>query len=223
MIRTTTEPPREVTKFRLAKTSFRIKLLSLQNQDINIMYIASKKRKENIAEYLIYMWQIEDIIRANDLDIDKIKANVIDKFDLTDAQKREMTEWYESLIDMMRREGVAEKGHLQLNKNVIIQLEDLHRALLADPRFDKYTAQFYKVLPYIVELRGKAGDNPAGEIETCFNALYGMLMMRLKSKEITPETQNAISQITQFIAMLAAYFKLDDEDKLFNDNKEDSK
>lgn len=187
------------------------------------MYIASKKRKENIAEYLIYMWQIEDIIRANDLDIDKIKTNVIDKFELTDAQKREMTEWYESLIDMMRREGVAEKGHLQLNKNVIIQMEDLHRSLLADPRFDKYTAQFYKVLPFIVELRGKAGENPAGEIETCFNALYGMLMMRLKSKEITPETQNAIAQITQFIGMLAAYFKLDDEDKLFTNDKDDNK
>ena len=66
------------------------------------MIIASQKRKENIAEYLIYMWQIEDIIRANNLDIDKIKENVIDRFNLDDAQRREMVEWYESLIDMMR-------------------------------------------------------------------------------------------------------------------------
>ena len=28
------------------------------------MIIAQKKRKENIAEYLLYMWQIEDLIRA---------------------------------------------------------------------------------------------------------------------------------------------------------------
>ena len=49
------------------------------------MIIASQKHKENIAEYLLSMWQIEDIIRANGLDIDKIKANVIDRFDLTDA------------------------------------------------------------------------------------------------------------------------------------------
>ena len=105
------------------------------------MYIASQKRKENIAEYLLYMWQIEDIIRANSLDLDKIRANVIDRYQgLTDAQKEEMAQWYESLIDMMRREGVEKKGHLQLNKNVIIQLADLHRALLADPRFADYTA-----------------------------------------------------------------------------------
>ena len=131
------------------------------------MYIASQKRKENIAEYLLYMWQIEDIIRANSLDLDKIRANVIDRYQgLTDAQKEEMAQWYESLIDMMRREGVEKKGHLQLNKNVIIQLADLHRALLADPRFADYTAEFYRTLPYIVELRAKAGEDKTGEIET---------------------------------------------------------
>lgn len=179
------------------------------------MYIASRKHKENIAEYLIYMWQIEDIIRANNLDIDKIKANVIDRFQLDDAQRKEMTEWYESLIDMMRRENVEKSGHLQLNKNVIIQLTDLHLALLKDPRFPEYTAEFYRTLPYIVELRAKAGENPEGEIETCFNALYGMLMLRLTNKEISPETQNAITQISRFIALLAKDFHLDREDKLF--------
>ncbi len=179
------------------------------------MYIASAKRKENIAEYLLYMWQIEDIIRANGLDIDKIKANVIDKFQLNDEQRKQLTEWYESLIDMMRREGVEKSGHLQLNKNVIIQLTDLHLALLKDPRFPDYTAEFYKTLPFIVELRAKAGENPTGEIETCFNALYGMLMLRLQSKEITPDTQNAIAQITKFIALLTKDFHLDQEDKLF--------
>ncbi len=65
------------------------------------MIIASRKHKENIAEYLLYMWQIEDIIRANGLDIDRIKSSVIDKFELTDVQRKELEEWYESLIDMM--------------------------------------------------------------------------------------------------------------------------
>ncbi|WP_303029833.1 DUF4924 family protein [uncultured Duncaniella sp.] len=184
------------------------------------MIIASQKHKENIAEYLLYMWQIEDIIRANGLDIDRIKENVIDRFNLSPAQTKEMVEWYESLIDMMRREGVEKSGHLQLNKNVIIQLTDLHLALLKDPRFPEYTAEFYKTLPYIVELRSKAGENPAGELETCFNALYGMLMLRLQGKEITPETKAAITQISKFIAVLARDYNLDREDKLFPKDEE---
>lgn len=179
------------------------------------MFIASEKRKENIAEYLIYMWQIEDIIRANSLDIDKIEKNVIDKFQLDDNQRKQMREWYESLIDMMRREGVVASGHLQLNTNVMIQLVDLHQALLRDTRFPKYTAEFYKTLPYIVELRSKAGQNPAGEIETCFNALYGMLMLRLAGKDVSQSTNDAVKQISKFLAILAAYFRLDDNDELF--------
>lgn len=178
------------------------------------MITASRLRKENIAEYLLYMWQIEDIIRANDLDIEKIERNVIDPHHLDPAQRKQMVEWYESLIDMMRREGVEKKGHLQLNNNVLIQLTDLHLALLKDPRFDKYTKEFYAALPYIVELRAKGGEAPAGEIETCFNALYGMLMLRLQSREITPETQNAVAQITKFIALLAHYFNEDQNDRL---------
>lgn len=183
------------------------------------MIIASQKHKENIAEYLLYMWQIEDIIRANNLDIDRITASVIDRFQLTDAQRKEMVEWYESLIDMMRREGVEKTGHLQLNKNVIIQLTDLHLALLKDPRFPEYTAEFYKTLPYIVELRAKAGDTPVGEIETCFNALYGMLMLRLQGKEITPDTLDAVAQISKFLALLAKDYNLDREDMLFKDEE----
>ncbi|MDE6248392.1 MAG: DUF4924 family protein [Paramuribaculum sp.] len=179
------------------------------------MYIASKIRKENIAEYIIYMWQIEDQIRANDLDIEKIKANIIDKYpSLTDAQRKELTEWYESLIDMMRREGVEKSGHLQINRNILSSLVALHQALLKDPKFANYSAEFYKTLPYIVELRSKAGENKAGEIETCFNALYGMLLMRLQGKEITPDTMEAIKQISHFIAVLSNYFKLDDNDEL---------
>lgn len=166
------------------------------------------------------MWQIEDIIRANGLDIDRITANVIDRYHLDPDRRKQMVEWYESLIDMMRREDVAESGHLQLNKNIIIQLVQLHTALLRDPRFGEYTKRFYAALPFIVELRSKSGDDPKGEIETCFNALYGMLMLRLKSSKVTPETQEAVKQISSFIALLSHYFSLDEQDKLFKEDEE---
>ena len=183
------------------------------------MYIASSKRKENIAEYLLYMWQIEDIIRANNLDIEKIKQIVVDpQTQLDENQKRQLTEWYESLVDMMRREEVAKSGHIQMNKNVLAQLVELHSALLKDPRFPEYTKKFYEALPYIVELRGKAGEDRKGEIETCFNALYGMLMLRLQKREVSQETMDAINKISSFIALLSHYFHLDEAEQLFKDD-----
>lgn len=185
------------------------------------MITASLKKKENIAEYLLYMWQIEDIIRASNFDMDKIDNNIISRYsNLTPEQKRDMYQWYESLIDMMNREDVREKGHLQINKNTLNDLADLHRRLLADSRFARYSAEFYNTLPYIVELRAKSGEEKAGEIESCFNALYGTLLLRLQKKEILPETQKAVAQISRFLATLAAYYKKDYNNELFNENGE---
>lgn len=179
------------------------------------MITASIKKKENIAEYLLYMWQIEDLIRANDLDIDKIQKNIIDQYkDLSESQKKEMRDWYESLIDMMRREDVKEHGHLQINKNVIIALTDLNNRLLRNSKYASYSAQYYHTLPIIVELRAKAGDNKSGEIETCFNALYGILLLRLQGKEISEETLQATSQISKFLAVLSMYYKKDYNNEL---------
>ena len=183
------------------------------------MFTAGKLRQENIAEYLLYMWQVEDLIRACGLDIERIKSSVVEPLPLDAGQKQELLQWYAELIDMMRLEGVSGRGHLQINKNVLIQLTDLHLMLLKSPKFPEYTAEFYQVLPIIVELRAKAGNSKCGEIETCFNALYGMLMMRLQKKEISGDTENAMKQISKFVSLLASYYHKDRQQPIFD--KED--
>ena len=184
------------------------------------MIIAQQKRNENIAEYLLYMWQIEDILRAYRLDIDLIEQNLISKYNIDDEKRQEVKDWYESLIKMMELENVKESGHLQINKNVIIRLADLHQELLKSPKFPEYGAEFYKTLPYIVELRAKAGENKAGELETCFNALYGTLMLRLQKKEVSEDTLKAISQISKFLSILSLFYKKNEERPIFDNEEE---
>lgn len=184
------------------------------------MLIAKQKRKENIAEYVLYMWQIEDLIRANDLNIDKIDRTIISKFEVSSTEKEEIKKWYGNLIDMIRAEHIIEKGHLQIVNNVLIKLTDLHNELLKSTRFPEYGAEFFKTLPFIVELRAKAGENKSAEIETCFNALYGYLLLRLQNKEITPETVIAIKQISKFLATLSALFKKNEEKPIFDDEED---
>lgn len=180
------------------------------------MIIAQNKRKENIAEYLLYMWQVEDIIRAYGLDINKIKASIIDRYDVDDDTRRAITDWWEGLIMMMQHEGKKETGHLQINKNVLIRLTDLHNELMQSPKYPEYGAEFYKTLPFIVELRAKTPqEQQVGELETCFNALYGTLMLKLQGKEVSKDTQVAIAQISHFIGTLAAYYKKNEESPLF--------
>ncbi|MDR1809563.1 MAG: DUF4924 family protein [Prevotella sp.] len=171
------------------------------------MLIAKQKKNENIAEYLLYMWQIEDIIRANELDISLIRERIIDGFVQSDEVKKEIEAWYRNLIEMMRREGVQEQGHLQINTDVLAQLTDLHRKLLNNPQETNYISSYYKTLPFIVELRSKNPAQNLPEIETCFAALYGFLLLRVQQKEISGETQAAVSQISSFLRLLSKKYK----------------
>lgn len=178
------------------------------------MFVSKQLKQQNIAEYLIYMWQVEDLIRANGCDIEKIKKNIIDAYPMTEEQQRELVEWYEELIEMMRSEGVMEKGHLQANKNVITWLTDLHLQLLRSPKFPYYNSAYYKALPYIVELRAKGANKDEPELETCFNALYGILLLKLQKKEISAETKKAQDTISCLLAMLSNYYIEDKKGEL---------
>lgn len=178
------------------------------------MLIAQKLRKENIAEYLIYMWQIEDLIRAKNLDIDTISKDIIDGFDQSPEMRQEIKDWYTSLIEMMLIEGVKEIGHLAINKNVIIQLTDLHLQLLKSSKHTDYSAAYYNALPHIVALRAKSTKTDIPEIETCFTALYGYLLMKIQGKDISGETQAAIAQISNLLRILSMKFQQDQDNQL---------
>lgn len=178
------------------------------------MYISRQLKQKNIAEYLLYMWQIEDLIRANGFDMGKIRKIVIDPYPISDEEKKELAQWYEDLIQMMHDEGVMEKGHLQINRNIIIWMTDLHLRLLRSPKFPYYSAAYYKALPFIVELRAKGADKDEPELETCLEAMYGVLMLRLQKKEVTEATQKAIKVIGDLLAMLAGYYIKDKKGEL---------
>lgn len=171
-----------------------------------IMFIASKLRQNSIAEYLLYMWQMEDLIRAYGCSLARIKREYINGFDFTDEQKEEETDWFGNLIRMMNEEGKRENGHLQINQVMLQDLMDLHLELLQSQKFPFYNSEYFKVLPYIVELRQK-GDKDVSEIETCLNALYGIMLLKMQGKEITAETEHAVQEITTFIGMLSDYYK----------------
>ena len=178
------------------------------------MYIAQELRKQNIAEYLLYMWQIEDTIRAFDCSLPRIRREYISRFDYTDEQKDEEADWFGNLSSMMNEEGCREQGHLQINRVTLQLLAELHQQLLASPKFPFYSTAYYKVLPFIVELRNRGARKEDNEIETCLNLLYGVMMLRLQKKEVTTNTQHAVQEVSTFIGMLSDYYKKDKEEGL---------
>ena len=176
------------------------------------MFISKQLKQQNIAEYLIYMWQVEDLIRAYGCDLERIREELVPRFPA--EQQGELAQWYEDLIEMMRREEVMQQGHLQINKNVITWLTDLHLQLLASSKFPYYHAAYYKALPFIVELRAKGANKEEPELETCFEALYGILLLKLQKKEVGEETKKAQETITTMLSMLSTYYIEDKKGEL---------
>lgn len=170
------------------------------------MLIANQKRKENIAEYLLYMFQIEDLIRAYSFDIDLIDVNIISKFEQEYHVKRDMREWYSSLILMMKEGKLVQKGHIPIVRALISDIESFHVRLLHDEAETKYHSTYAKVQLSIESLRARSEGTSFGDIELCLNGLYGLLMLRLTKKTISPETSEAFGLISDLIALLSAKF-----------------
>jgi flagellin-specific chaperone FliS len=144
----------------------------------------------------------------------RIRREYIAQFDYDYEQKDEEADWFGNLIRMTNQEGCREQGHLQINKVTLQLLVELHQQLLASPKFPFYNTAYYKVLPFIVELRNRGANKEENEVETCMNALYGTMMLRLQKKEITPNTAHAVKEISTFIGMLSDYYKKDKEEGL---------
>lgn len=171
------------------------------------MWISEQKRQENIAEYILYMWQIEDIIRSYNLDLLKIEDELLPKFNLQEEQEDQLFEWYKTLINEMRSEGIANSGHLQRTKEVINQLFYLHQNLLNETKDFNYTEQYKKCENFLNELKDKSGAGNLNDIEIFFNGLYGKLLMKLQQKEISDETEDAFKEISKLISMLSGKYK----------------
>ncbi len=160
------------------------------------------------------MWQVEDIIRVYDFSLSRIRREWVERFDYKAEEKDELIDWFGNLVKMMNREGLRSKGHLQINKIIIEELMELHSKLLDSKKYPFYSSEYYRVLPFIVELRNRGALKEENEIETCFNALYLLMTLRLAKKEISPQTEHAIKEITTFIGMLSDYFHKNSEEPL---------
>ena len=141
-----------------------------------------RSKKDNIAEYILYLWQMEDYLRAF-------------------PQNAETTQELHELNEMMHREGITETGHLQLASNALEELEELHVQLLNEDAF--YRAAIIRLQPSLNLLKAKTDRPTMSDLEACFLLLYQIMLLRLQKREITNETASVQTQVTQLLQFLS--------------------
>ena len=152
-----------------------------------------KNKQDNIAEYILWIWQLEDYLRAF--------PNVATDKENPSHDIRFLTE----LGEMMHREGVTQKGHVQLARNAMAELEELHQRLLNEDA--SYRAAMIRLTPALNIFKSKT-DNPLmSDIEAGLTLLYQVMLLRLQQKEITPATAEAQTQVTQQLQFLSRIYR----------------
>ncbi|MEX1192992.1 MAG: DUF4924 family protein [Brumimicrobium sp.] len=166
------------------------------------MFIAQEKERTNIAEYIIYMYQLEDLIRAYQFNIDVIREKIIKPQVKSDSFEKEAVKWYEEIIQEMKSRGLEREGHLHRIGEVITEMIYLHNTLLTVVKDKKYIGLLEAAEENIEAFRQKSDLKQMHIVEVCFRALYMKFLMRLQGKEITDASESAFDTMRILLAYL---------------------
>lgn len=145
------------------------------------MLIALQKRRENIAEYILYLWQVEDLLRALQFSPEAIYSTLVAKMEGTTEEQREnIFNWYMQIVALLREERKEQQGHLDHTLHLIADLHNLHLQLMELPAGEHYRKTFSLLAPQLPRLRELLDDDMLSSTELCFRALYASLLYRLR-------------------------------------------
>ena len=170
------------------------------------MLVARQKRKENIVEYILYLFQIEDLIRAFKLDINLIEEKLVASYQTDEKTTKEILDWYSNLVIMMDKEGINETGHLQFLVNLINELNEFHIKLIETGVNGMYVNTFQAVAGLVTELREK-NKVAKNDLDLGITTIYGFLLLKMKKATISDNTTDAIKRISQWLSMLSKLYK----------------
>lgn len=179
-------------------------------------FVSQRSREESIASYLLYMWQVEDTLRALDFDPDRIRRYVAEGYRCTPEEQSRVVQWYLALAEEMKQEGIVTGGHLRRLREQVTTLEQLASRLLKTPSETLFATLYYAALPAIVQLRDKGGEGAKaqGEVETALTGLYGYVTLRERGEEVSLSTFEAMKQLAAFLNILSDRFRLLEEGRL---------
>ncbi|MDX8341014.1 DUF4924 family protein [Draconibacterium sp. IB214405] len=170
------------------------------------MLVAKQKRKENIVEYILYLYQVEDLIRAFKLDMELIEERLVASYKTDDKTKVAITDWYANLVLMMEKEQIQEKGHLQFITNLVAEVNDFHQKLMETSKDGMYVQSFKTVSGLITELKEKNPD-AKNDIDLGITAIYGFLILKMQKADISIDTLEAIKRISKWLGDLSKLYR----------------
>lgn len=166
-----------------------------------------EKRKENVIEYVLYLFHTEDILRSLSLNLITVEEVLIEPENLKPEEKIALKNRYESMIEEMERLNLENSGHIEEVYQIIGELSYLHNTLLTKLNDKTYEKLWNEALPFLKELESKANETAKNPIELCFNGLYGVMVLKMKKQKVSDPTVAAMQTLSNLLKYLGKTYK----------------
>ena len=168
------------------------------------MLIALQKRRENIAEYILYLWQVEDLLRAMQFSPEAIYSTLVARIEGADEQQKEnIFNWYMQIVELLRKEGKEAQGHIDHTLHLVNDLHNLQLQLMKLPVGEHYRATYARLAAELPRLRTIMDNDDMSDTELCFRALYAAMLYRIKGSG-ERAIEDTLAVISPAIGELAA-------------------
>lgn len=163
----------------------------------------SALKESNIAEYLLYIYQIEAMVRSFDLDLALIKNQLLIPGSKSPEELANHVQWYENLMDEFQRRGLQKEGHIEEVEEVLMELVYLHNTLLTIVNDEKYKTLCEQAQPDLIEFKKRSNMSQRQDVEALLHAMFMKLQLKMKQQEISPETEAAFDLFRIQLAYLS--------------------
>jgi hypothetical protein len=93
-------------------------------------------------------------------------------------------------------------------QNIVNELTEIHFNLLYEKKDPKYGQLVFESANNLVEFRKKSNiSNDISDVELALNALYGVLILKLKHQEISKQTIKAVDGFSKILSYLSLKYK----------------
>jgi hypothetical protein len=134
-------------------------------------------QNENVAEYLLYIFQIEALIRTLDLDINRLETELLAPAFPDPTQLQYQLSWYNEIVLEMRQRDEKYKG-------------------LCDHATEALQA-----------FKTKSNMANRHDIEALLHAMFMKLQLKMKKQDISPETEAAFDLFRIQLAYLSQNYQ----------------
>ncbi|MEN9742881.1 MAG: hypothetical protein RLZZ65_686 [Bacteroidota bacterium] len=157
----------------------------------------------NIAEYLLYIYQIEALLRSLNLDLDLIKAQFLVPSTQNEQELAEHLNWYAQVIQEFKSRGLQKEGHIEEVEEVLMELIYLHNTLLTIVNDEKYKTLCEQAQTDLQEFKKRSNMAQRQDIEVLLHAMFMKLQLKMKKQEISSETEAAFDLFRIQLAYLS--------------------